>query len=130
MAFVVWLTSTGVVLAIHTCQASQSVDVSFFRPEGCCSDDLTPCGSATEKGTTLAEDCCSLEMDYQKVQVVSAGHRTVLPVVASSTMVLHFLPLHGAVVFTPDSRSTSYKGPPPRGTTTSDFLFSIHRLLI
>ena len=72
IALAVLLASNGLVIAVHTCFVSGTVDVSLFKSNDCCSGDSVECNEGSDLQTVVSPKCCKLELDYHKIQVVSS----------------------------------------------------------
>ena len=130
MALAVLLASNGVVLAVHTCFVSGTVDVSLFNSNNCCSGNSTGCNEESDLQTVVSPKCCKLELDYHKIQVVSSDKddsgKLYNPELMPISALAGFYPIFNA----PLQKDISYKAPPPQGAADPTFIYSIHRLLI
>jgi len=75
MALVVFISTGGVVLAIHYCYKENSKDVSLIEEDSCCSEEK---GCGTEDADKTGEaDCCDLFVSYHKLTILTTlleGH--------------------------------------------------------
>ena len=69
LAVVVFISSGGVVLAVHICSKNSNKEVSLFSNKTCCSK-LTPCATG-EVPKTIKKNCCNLKITYHKVDISS-----------------------------------------------------------
>lgn len=69
LATVVFVSSGGVVLAVHICSKNSSKEVSFFSNETCCSKKTSCSNSDFQK--ILKKNCCNLKITYHKVDISS-----------------------------------------------------------
>ena len=125
LAFIILVSTTGVVVAAHSCLSKHETQVSLFSHKGCCSGDKLKCHSATKKETGFSNECCKLIISYHKVDV-------------STTLVKSF-PLPDFRLFTSSPLQFSVKpivaiktpeNFPPLLITGVSFLHSIHLLRI
>jgi len=125
LAFTILISSSGVVLAMHTCLSSSKKQVSLFEHRGCCSKSNKGCHKSPSTG--LKAKCCELSISYHKIDL----NASVLKYDFSLTADLISEPFSKAAIFSDNAvfSVVSNKAPPQlRGGT--DFLYGIHRLLI
>ena len=125
LAFTILISSSGVVVAMHTCLSSSKKQVSLFEHRGCCSKSNKGCHKSPSTG--LKVKCCELSISYHKIDL----NASVLKYDFSLTADLISEPFSKAEIFSDNAvfSVVSNKAPPQlRGGT--DFLYGIHRLLI
>ncbi|MCC7233027.1 MAG: hypothetical protein IT242_08800 [Bacteroidia bacterium] len=61
------VSSSGVVLAAHTCFKKSETHVSLYAHNGCCSSQSKSCHDKPYQG--LQAKCCDLKIIYQKISV-------------------------------------------------------------
>jgi hypothetical protein len=123
--------TNGIVVLVHTCLSSESVEVTLFQRSGCCADE--PCSPSKEgrpHADALEEQCCVLKSDFIKVNVCPPpvdgpvgvhllASQTVRPANSSFSTVVD-----SECALFPDDAS------PPGRASSPDFIFSVHQLLI
>ncbi len=79
LATVVFVSSGGVVLAVHICSKNSSKEVSLFSNQTCCSKKA-PC-SNSDAPKNFKKNCCNLKITYHKVDISSINSEVIpLPV--------------------------------------------------
>jgi len=68
LAFVVFISSGGVVLAVHYCSMKASKEISLFQHNSCCSDTPKTCEKNNAE-KVQAKKCCDLKVTYHKVDM-------------------------------------------------------------
>lgn len=125
LAFTILISSSGVVVAMHTCLSSSKKQISLFEHKGCCSKSNKGCHKTSSTG--LKAKCCELSISYHKIDV----NASVLKYEISLSADLISEPFNTTTFFSDNTLFSviSNKAPPQlRGGT--DFLYGIHRLLI
>lgn len=125
LAFSILISSSGVVVAMHTCLSSSQKQISLFEHKGCCSKSGKGCHKTSTSG--LKAKCCELSISYHKIDV----NASVLKYEISLTADQISEPFKSTTFFSDNALFSvvSNKAPPQlRGGT--DFLYGIHRLLI
>jgi hypothetical protein len=123
--------TNGIVVLVHTCLSSESVEVTLFQRSGCCADE--PCSPSGESGPhtdVLDEQCCLLKSDFIKVNVC--------PPPVAAPVDFHFitsqavLPFNSSFSVVVDDESAFFPddASPPGRASSPDYIFSVHQLLI
>jgi hypothetical protein len=76
LAFVVLVSSSGVVVAAHTCLSESKTDVSLFQAKGCCASHEKACTEPVRNGTHLVGKCCQLTISLHKINVTVSSVKT------------------------------------------------------
>lgn len=125
LTLTILVSSTGVVLAVHTCFISSKKQISLFQNKSCCSSHSKNCHS--KPASSLKAKCCELSISYHKLDVVSNTIKyqhldsdTGLPLVLFSALTK---PQHS---FTKIYLNKA----PPESRGGIEFLYSIGSLLI
>ena len=71
LGLIILVSSTGVVLASHSCFSKPGTDVSLFSHKGCCSKGKMNCHADPQKETSFSKKCCQLKITFHKVDVSS-----------------------------------------------------------
>ena len=66
LAFLVLVSTTGVVLATHSCRAGTQRSVSLFEGKNCCSEENTTCEKGASHRDHLVSRCCVTEYTYHR----------------------------------------------------------------
>lgn len=132
MVPVMLVASSGVVLLIHTCFTSESVEVTLFQRSGCCAD--RPCHPIHNDGhadeNSIQGKCCDLKADYIKVQVCSSLENDpsslalIYPVVSGVSSDRRLESADPIATVFPVAAS------PPVKASTPEYIYSVHQLLI
>ena len=69
LAVVVFISSGGVVLAVHICSKNSNKEVSLFSNKTCCSK-VSHCANG-ELPQKIKKNCCDLKITYHKVDISS-----------------------------------------------------------
>jgi len=68
LAFVVFISSGGVVMAVHYCSMKSSKEISIFNQKSCCTDKAKTCEN--NRATELRnKKCCDLTVTYHKIDI-------------------------------------------------------------
>ena len=70
LSLVVFISSGGVVLAVHCCSKNPDKQVSFFKNNSCCNKKSSVCNSKNIKDG-LKSKCCDSKISYHKVDIAS-----------------------------------------------------------
>ncbi len=80
IAFSIFISGNGVVLAMHTCLASAVKNVSLFQESTCCSKKDRKCNTGCHnQKESLASKCCSVEVSYHKINAPFLTQKTLEP---------------------------------------------------
>ena len=128
LSAIILVSSTGVVLAAHSCFSKHGTEVSLFVHKGCCSTEKSTCHSIHSEESAFKRECCQLKISYHKVDVSS-------PVVKNFSLpdlTLFSTPLFNFSSEKFDDRSSSctFNKAPPLLTGGLSFLYSTHLLKI
>ncbi|MBP6401104.1 MAG: hypothetical protein KA492_01155 [Bacteroidia bacterium] len=125
LAFSILISSSGVVLAVHTCFSSSKTQISLFHPKGCCSKPSKSCHKLPASG--FKSKCCELKISYHRIEVNADAVHHAFPVTIAEIDLPLFSSAVSPVVSIP---SNTFNKAPPEILTGTSFLYSIHRLLI
>lgn len=125
LATSILVSSSGVVLAVHTCLSSSTKQISLFEHKGCCAKTKSVCHKAPKTG--IKTKCCELTISYHKIEVNASVLKYSIPLQVDFFSLPEFsVPEFPVTAF---QTSSLNKAPPDvRGGTA--LLFSLHRLLI
>lgn len=70
LALVVFISSGGVVLAVHYCSKKTNKEVSLYNDHSCCSQKSKSCDSKN-KDHLFKNKCCDLKVTYHKIDISS-----------------------------------------------------------
>src|SRR4030095_12670888 len=70
---VVFISTSGIVFATHTCLAGSERTVSFFEEMNCCQEESTPCQAPESSDQHLLAKCCVTEYTYHKTEASAPG---------------------------------------------------------
>lgn len=126
MALGILVSSSGLVLAAHTCLTSSKTEVSLFKHHGCCAKQKKSCHEITTKETT--GKCCNLKVSLHKIDVSSTFSQERSPenVITPFIQSLPFVSLPLSITCIQIGSGTS----PPEPPGGIDLLISLHSLLI
>src|SRR5262245_33148600 len=71
LSFIVLVSTTGVVMATHTCLAGSVRNVSLFEGKNCCQEENTPCQDPGSREEHIAARCCITEFTYHRTGTVT-----------------------------------------------------------
>ncbi len=74
LSLVIFISSGGVVLAVHYCSKKTTKEVSFFQHNSCCSKKSSVC-KKNIPDEFLKKKCCELKISYHKVDVSSLFYK-------------------------------------------------------
>lgn len=129
----VLLTATnGIVVLVHTCLSSDSVEVTLFQRSGCCSDQ--PCSPDEEvphqESPSFEGQCCILKSDYVKVHLCQPSVHCAFDFSSCCQIPDHFSDDACHVAALADSPVFPDDASPPERASSPDYIFSVHQLLI
>ena len=70
LAMVIFISSGGVVLAVHYCSKKSNKEISLFSNNSCCSKKSSHCDKKNST-SSLKKKCCDLKVSYHKVDISS-----------------------------------------------------------
>ncbi|MFM2136400.1 MAG: hypothetical protein RL021_1800 [Bacteroidota bacterium] len=124
--------TNGIVVLVHTCLSSESMEVTLFHRTGCCSDQ--PCGPTKadrhDESASIEGQCCTLKSDFVKVQLCqpsvhfAVNFTSCYAVPAFSFGSYRPLSALAEGPFFPDDAS------PPDRASSPDYIFSVNQLII
>ena len=80
IAFIILVTSNGVVLAIHTCLFTSDKSVTLFAEKSCCDAEKKSCNDKSDCND-LTSACCKSEIAYNKISSPFLLSKITAPVV-------------------------------------------------
>jgi hypothetical protein len=89
LALVVFISSGGVVMAVHYCSKQANKEVTLFKNNTCCSKNSSACESFPAS-KSLKKKCCDLKVTYHKIDISTVFSEKVTPDV-QALIVIDFL---------------------------------------
>jgi hypothetical protein len=126
LAFLVFISSNGIVLSAHRCLSNQKTEISFFHKK-CCGKENKSCHSSPS-GNSLSKKCCELKITYHKVDVKTPLVKNVP--VFNPYLFSNAFPLSSSDFSDHYTSGLEFNKEPPVTLRGISFLYSVHTLRI